>query len=61
MTQRGGQVDSKTITYGKPEIADYGNLRELTEGCQGVSGDIGGFEGSVSFETSKIHCNTEEN
>ena len=51
---------SKMLEYTKPEIADYGNLQELTEGCQGSSGDLGNFQGSVSFETSRFVCQTKE-
>lgn len=51
--------DRKTFDYSKPAIADYGDLRELTEGCQGASGDIGGFQGAVSFETSQFVCGTK--
>jgi hypothetical protein len=47
--------------YSKPEIADYGALRELTEGCGGPGADGGSISQAQSdYEplTSNTHCGT---
>ena len=49
------------LDYVKPEISDYGNLKELTEGCAGASGDFPGYGVNTSKEfttPSGHHCVT---
>lgn len=49
-----------TFEYGKPEIADYGSLEELTEACfgEGSDGSALGLSSAHEYNTSRIHCVT---
>jgi hypothetical protein len=39
--------------YGKPQIADYGDLQELTAACLGSGSDLGKFSAVIGSEEAE--------
>lgn len=45
-------MDTKQVTYAKPEIRDYGTLKELTALCASAGSGDSLFKNSPGFTTS---------
>lgn len=44
------------MEYTKPQISDYGDLAELTAGCNGAPADFQGLNNSLASANSRGIC-----
>ena len=49
-------MNVQTLEYAAPRIADYGDLAELTAGCNGGPSDFQGQNNSLTSTNSRGTC-----